>query len=187
MQVFWESPTGKTIDIVVNDELNSTIPAMKTINFVNPSHIKAKKLLEELNETLLKITGDDGTTSYDDKSFNPNTDIFILIEVNSRPVGCGAFRNIDDSTCEIKRMFSNEKGIGRELLKILEEKAISYGYQYAKLSTRLKNQNAVTFYRRNGYKLINAYGKYVDNDKSICLGKKLFNQSLQLTARGGFF
>lgn len=146
---------------------------MKTRNFISPSHPKAKALLISLNKTLLSITGDDGTSSYDDKHFNPDTDIFVLIEVCSEPIGCGAFRYFDDRTCEIKRMFSLQKGIGHEILQILEKEASKLGYRQTILSTRRKNKNAVSFYSKNGFKPIPAYGKYKNNNKSICLGKQL--------------
>ena len=146
---------------------------MRTVKEITPTDPTAKDLLIALNQTLLKITDDDGTSSYDNDGFNPDTDVFLLMEENSQPVGCGAIRFVTETTCEIKRMFSIKKGVGGEILKVLEEKAVRLGYKYAILSTRLKNKTAISFYRKKSYEKITAYGKYIDNKKSICLGKQL--------------
>ena len=47
------------------------------------------------------------------------------------------------------------------------------GYGEVWLSTRRVNRRAVDFYQRNGYVPIPAYGKYVGNGVSVCLGRWL--------------
>ncbi len=144
---------------------------MLTYTFTNPSDEKAKILTESLNQVLSDITGDAGRSSYNDDQFNADTDLFLIIEKDSQPLACGAFRYVKNDTCEIKRMFSSVKGLGKEILNILEKKAHSLGYSKIILSTRKTNINAVNFYKKNGYKEIQAYGKYILTKQSICMGK----------------
>jgi ribosomal protein S18 acetylase RimI-like enzyme len=70
-------------------------------------------------------------------------------------------------------MFSKVKGAGGYLISQLESYARQKGYERAVLSTRRVNELAINFYKRHGYSEIEAYGKYVHKDRSICLGKVL--------------
>jgi ribosomal protein S18 acetylase RimI-like enzyme len=47
------------------------------------------------------------------------------------------------------------------------------GYETLRLSTRLVNQTAVSFYERNGYRRIPNYGRYQGRDEAVCFEKML--------------
>ncbi|MDK2868423.1 MAG: hypothetical protein PWP38_2738 [Clostridiales bacterium] len=102
-------------------------------------------------------------------------EIHLAVTVQNEAVGCGAFRPMNDSTAEIKRMYAKEKGrgIGALILSHLEREAKQMGYSRIWLETRRINENAVQFYKDHGYQRIPNYGKYAGNALAICFEKKL--------------
>lgn len=139
----------------------------------DPNSPEAREIIGELNSSLEKITGDKGTSSYNPAEFDKDNDRFILLEKNNRTVACGGFRKVDDTSIEMKRVYSREKGYGTKIVKSLEVEAKSLGYSRIILSTRRVNQIAVNFYKKLGYKEIEPYGKYIGRSISICLGKAI--------------
>ncbi len=140
---------------------------------VTPLHVDFIALTQKLNAALEHITQDSGAASYNPQQFDPATDTCLVVYCNQVAVACGAFRQADSSTCEIKRMYSARAGAGSYLLNRLESDAIDKGYQYARLSTRRINHHAVQFYLRAGYHECAAYGQYIGVARSICLQKPL--------------
>lgn len=130
-------------------------------------------LVKVLNTTLAGLTGDTGESSYSAEIFDASTDCALVGYQDGKPVACGTFRYHSDWACEIKRMYSSVRGTGYALLKSLEENAQEMGYREVVLSTRKVNQQAVSFYLRQGYKEIPSYGKYIGRDNSVCMGKLL--------------
>ena len=80
---------------------------------------------------------------------------------------------MEETTAEIKRMYSKEKGTGSKILSYLERQAQQMGYKMLRLETRIVNANAVSFYERNEYRKIPNYGKYAGRENSICFEKSL--------------
>lgn len=130
-------------------------------------------LVAELNLALSQITNDSGESSFTPQAFNPKTDACIVLSSNGTAVACGVFRFHDRQSCELKRMYSKQRGAGSYLIRQLEACAIRKGYRQAVLSTRRVNTQAVGFYQHQGYRECGAYGKYVDAPESICLSKVL--------------
>jgi hypothetical protein len=130
-------------------------------------------LVAELSSELKALTSDSGESSFHADSFSLGTDICLVIYQSDNAVACGSFRKHDSETCELKRMYSKYKGAGSYLITLLESCAVIKGYKRSVLSTRKINNNAVCFYERHGYSKISAYGKYVNTNKSVCLGKSL--------------
>ena len=64
-------------------------------------------------------------------------------------------------------------GIGIKILIFLENKAKELEYKEIWLETRKRNTEACNFYLKNGYKQIENYGKYVNNNEAICFGKNI--------------
>ncbi|MDN5397021.1 MAG: GNAT family N-acetyltransferase, partial [Chryseobacterium sp.] len=62
---------------------------------------------------------------------------------------------------------------GLKILSALEITAKQLDYQYIYLETRKNNKNAVSFYLKNGYKIIENYGIYVGREEAVCFGKEL--------------
>ena len=76
-------------------------------------------------------------------------------------MGCGAFRGLDDETCEMKRLFIREEfrggGLGRKMAEHLVEEARDAGYKFMVLDTLRKMSTAVSLYRSMGFEECEAY------------------------------
>jgi putative acetyltransferase len=94
---------------------------------------------------------------------------------DSRPVSCGAIKEYDSNTIEIKRMFTllekRRKGIAAMVLKELEAWAADLSYKRCILETGRKQPEAIALYCKNGYKSITNYGQYAGVENSVCFEK----------------
>ena len=101
----------------------------------------------------------------------------VLAYRDDMPVACGAIKEFDPETMEIKRMFTWEefrgKGFASAVLDELETWAQELGYSKCILETGKRLPDAVRLYQRKGYKLIPNYGQYIHMENSICFEKKL--------------
>ena len=97
--------------------------------------------------------------------------------VENTPIACGCFREFDESSVEIKRMYVKPeyrgKGYAKELLLLLESWAKEKGYKRAVLETGIKQPEAISLYKYLGYTLIPNYGIYKELNTSICMEKIL--------------
>lgn len=101
----------------------------------------------------------------------------VLVYVDGKPMGCGAFKRFDDCAVEIKRMFvlpeMRGKQLAARLLQELEKWAVEEGYSNSVLETGLKQTEAVRLYTIAGYFRTENYGQYIGMEESICFGKVL--------------
>lgn len=101
----------------------------------------------------------------------------VVIYVDGKPVGCGAFKKFDDESVEIKRMFvypeMRGKRLAAKILQELEQWATEEGYCKAVLETGHKQSEAIHLYTKAGYCLTENYGQYIGMDESICYRKEL--------------
>lgn len=111
---------------------------------------------------------------------------FNLLHQNARvvmaysqiiPVGCGAFRLVDERTIEVKRMYTipsyRNQGIGKRILNQLETWARAEGFSVSKLETGINQPEAIAAYEKSGYKRIPNFPPYVEVRESICMEKYL--------------
>ena len=77
-------------------------------------------------------------------------DNVVIAYENEIPVGCGAFKELDAKTAEIKRMFvkpeARAKGIASKILMELESWAKDSNYLVSQLETSEKLKNAIALY-----------------------------------------
>lgn len=92
-------------------------------------------------------------------------------------VACGAMKELDRNTMEIKRMFTSPahraKGLASQVLAELETWAKESGYTVCRLETGKRQPEAIAVYQKNGYIQIPNYGQYAGVENSICFEKKL--------------
>ena len=114
---------------------------------------------------------------YDNFNVIFKNDTVVIAYSDAMPVGCGCFKQLDDTTVEIKRMFVKEeyrgKGISHLILQELEDWAKESGFQTALLETLDKQTEAIGLYNKRGYKRTQNYGPYIGLEKSICMRKEL--------------
>lgn len=92
-------------------------------------------------------------------------------------VSCGAIKEYDSDSMEVKRMFTlpayRGRGLASKLLTELERWAVELSYKKSILETGTKQINAIALYTRMGYTTIENYGQYKDIETSICFEKQL--------------
>ncbi|MEB3220362.1 MAG: GNAT family N-acetyltransferase [Nostocales cyanobacterium 94392] len=92
-----------------------------------------------------------------------NDGTFLVLLEESRVVGTGAIRKLDDEICELKRMwFLKEyrgKGYGWQMVQILFDFAKQAGYQKVRLdlASRERQSEALRFYGKLGFYPIERY------------------------------
>jgi putative acetyltransferase len=90
---------------------------------------------------------------------------------------CGCYKEHDDETIEIKRMYVDKnyrgKGISKMLLYELEKWAIENEFEYAILETSIHFEIAQSLYKNVGYYIIDNYDQYEGLEESACMKKKL--------------
>jgi GNAT superfamily N-acetyltransferase len=101
----------------------------------------------------------------------------IVAYDNEIPVGCGAIREYDPATMEVKRMYTSPekrgKGIAGSVLGELEKWAAELSYKTCVLETGKRQPEAIALYKKYGYRVIPSYGKYVNVENSVCFQKQL--------------
>lgn len=101
----------------------------------------------------------------------------ILAYENELVVGCGAMKEYDQESMEIKRMFvpseQRGKGIASDILKELESWAKELGYSKCILETGNDMKEAVGLYKKSNYQVIPNYGQYENVADSVCFEKVL--------------
>jgi GNAT superfamily N-acetyltransferase len=101
----------------------------------------------------------------------------VVAYENEKPIGCGAIKEYQPGSMEVKRMFTlpekRGKGVAGCILKELENWAIELKYTACVLETGKKQPEAISLYLKNGYKIVPNYGQYIGIDNSICFKKAL--------------
>jgi putative acetyltransferase len=101
----------------------------------------------------------------------------VVYYLENQPVGCGAVKEFNNSTMEIKRMYVQiefrGKGVAVAVLQELENWARELGYTYCVLETGNKMPEAIGLYKKSGYRIIPNYGPYENIESSICFEKEL--------------
>lgn len=104
-------------------------------------------------------------------------DVFLVALRDGEAVGCGALRQLDDRSVEVKRMYvvpaSRGSGVATVILRALEAAASERGWTTMRLETGTEQPEAIRFYEREGYREIPLYGKYVGSPISKCFERVL--------------
>jgi len=104
-------------------------------------------------------------------------DAYLLAWRDGQAVGCGALRQRDAFTGELRRMFvtraARRDGVARALLARLEHEARQHGYRHLVLETGARQLPATLLYSGCGWRRIAAWGPYLGDPMSVCFGKAL--------------
>ena len=133
--------------------------------------------LVKLLDKELQIRDGDEHTFYAQYNKLDKIKYAVVAYKNNVPVGCGAIKEYDNSTMEVKRMFVKDeyrsKGIATKVLIELENWTKELGFSKCILETGLAQPEAIHLYKKNNYKVIPNYGQYVGVDNSVCMEKVL--------------
>jgi putative acetyltransferase len=106
-----------------------------------------------------------------------NLPTVVIAYSNGQPVGCGCFKQFDEGTVEVKRMYVSPeqrgKGIGAAILAELEKWAAELKISKIVLETGNNQPEAIHLYEKLGYTVIPNYGQYSGMETSICMKKDL--------------
>jgi putative acetyltransferase len=102
------------------------------------------------------------------KNYFENGGIFLVMLDGNEMIGTGAIRQLEDDTCELKRLWLlsefHGKGLGYRMLQELLSFAREKGYQRIRLETDPVSQiRALDFYRRIGFYEIPRYTDRTDD------------------------
>ncbi|CAN0620836.1 N-acetyltransferase [Burkholderia multivorans] len=97
----------------------------------------------------------DELATYPAELFAPPAGAFVLLLHHGMPVGGGAFQRYDDTTAELKRIWTRDgwrrRGVARRVLDALETRARAQGYRRVYLTTGFRQPEAVGLYVAAGY------------------------------------
>lgn len=149
---------------------------MISLKRTDSDDIDFKKLVVLLDQDL-KIRDGEDHLFYNQFNKTDKIKHVIVFYENDIAVGCGAFREKESNTVEIKRMYVHpdhrKKGIASQVLKALELWAAEIKYPYTVLETGKKQPEAIALYQKSGYSIIPNYPPYEKMDNSVCMKKTL--------------
>jgi putative acetyltransferase len=135
-----------------------------------------RRLVKFLDADLAIRDGDDHAF-YSQFNNISNIRYVVVAFENGIAVGCGAIKEYDEDTVEVKRMYvspeSRKKGIATKILNELEMWAVELSYKKSRLETGKRQPEAIGLYKLNGYKLIPNFGQYAGVENSVCFEKYL--------------
>jgi GNAT superfamily N-acetyltransferase len=101
--------------------------------------------------------------------------VLVARDDDGTAIGCGALRQLDAGTAELKRMYvvpaARGRGVSKLLLGALESAAQERGWSRLRLETGPRQPEAIALYTGSGYRPIGAFGAY-DGDAGA--GDSLF-------------
>jgi putative acetyltransferase len=101
------------------------------------------------------------------KTYPGSDGIFLVMTDNDQIIGTGAIRKLDDTTCELKRVWLlfdyHGQGLGYRIIQELLAFARQKGYQRIRLETDREEQSrAYELYKRLGFYEIPRYSDHQD-------------------------
>jgi putative acetyltransferase len=103
--------------------------------------------------------------------------VFLVAQLGSEVVGCGALVDQRGEYGELKRMYvrpsSRGMGVGAALLAALAAQARRRGLRLLRLETGIAQPEALRLYERSGFQRRGPFGAYRDDPLSLFLELKL--------------
>lgn len=148
------------------------------IRHTDPHTEEAYQLIAELSAELGVLYGDDGSGAFSLDDVTVPRAAFVIAYLDHEVAGCGALRPMTDPiVAEIKRVYVRPamrgKGISRRIMSALETKAGEFGYTTLRLETGIYQPEAIGLYESSGYRRIDCYGEYKNEDLSVCFEKEI--------------
>lgn len=135
-----------------------------------------RKLIAELDKDLWKMNYSN-QGHYDKHNIIEELSTVVIAYDNQTAIGCGCFKEFDNTSAEVKRMYVSPshrgKGISRMILNKIEKWAKEKGYAKTILETGTAQTQAIALYKSSGYIVTKNYGPYIGMTDSICMEKSL--------------
>lgn len=150
---------------------------IKRVNSKNPDFIA---LVRQLDSYLTEVDGDEHNFYHQFNNIDTLQHV-IVFYMDDIPVGCGAIKEFNSTTVEVKRMYVAPKsrgiGLGSKVLKELERWAAELNYTSCILETGKRQVEAIALYSKNGYQVIPNYSQYQGIENSVCFQKNVSSLS----------
>jgi GNAT superfamily N-acetyltransferase len=147
-----------------------------TFNRTTSDNPDFRKLVQLLDIFLKERDGDDHVFYAQFNKIDTIRNVIVCYS-GDIAIGCGAFKEYDDDTVEIKRMYVlpeyRGKGVATMVLAQLETWAKENNYSTCILETVVEPNEAIGLYLKAGYSFIPNFGQYVNATKSLCMKKVL--------------
>jgi GNAT superfamily N-acetyltransferase len=99
-------------------------------------------------------------------------DLYVAAFLGGSAIGCGALREFDRTTAELRRMYvrpvHRRKHVGDAILAHLIASARELGYERLILETGNKQAPAIAFYEHHRFTRISPFGVHVNDATSLC-------------------
>ncbi|WP_316786961.1 GNAT family N-acetyltransferase [Pedobacter frigiditerrae] len=139
-------------------------------------HLDFIELVKHLDAYLAEIDGSEHAFYTQFNKIDKIKHVVVAYE-NDIPLGCGAIKELSPIAMEVKRMYTSpngrKKGIATTILKELESWTGELGYENCLLETGIRQAEAVSLYKKCGYRRIPNYGQYIGIENSVCFKKEV--------------
>ena len=153
--------------------MNTNRDHLKRANSKDPDFLG---LVEKLDQELAVLDGEDHAF-YDQFNKLDSIKYVVLLYEGKDAVSCGAIKEYDPETVEVKRMYTDSKFRGKSYAaKVLEELELwakELGFSRCILETGIRQLPAIRLYVNCGYNQIPNYGQYAGVEESLCFEKVL--------------
>ncbi len=140
----------------------------------NSDNADFRELVRALDQDLAIRDGEDHSFFAQFNKIDSIRHVVVAYQ-NDIPVGCGAIKQYDAETMEVKRMFVplalRGQGIASRVLAELEQWCKELHFKKCILETGEKQPEAIRLYHKNNYKVIPNFGQYADVASSVCFEK----------------
>lgn len=148
---------------------------MKTIRTTSENS-DFQNLIKQLDAYLAVMDGDEHAFYHQYNKIDMLKNCVVIFD-NDEVVACGAIKELDSKSMEVKRMFTlpekRGKGLASAILMELEVWSKEIGYEKTVLETGKRQTEAVALYQKCGYNIIPNYGQYAGVENSVCFEKTL--------------
>lgn len=104
-------------------------------------------------------------------------DRVVVLHGESGAMACGAMKEFDSESLEVKRMYTRPecrgRGMAGKVLRALETWAREDGFTRIVLETGKRQPEAIALYEKYGYRGTDNFGPYIGVDNSVCFEKMI--------------
>ena len=147
-------------------QVNQVTEAKYVISAVAQRIFVREKSVQEFYD-ILEEEGELSDVDNFQKVYVENCGLFLAVMDDDKLVGTGAVKKLDGKTAELKRLWLLEEyhgqKIGYQVVSRLLDFARKQKYERVWLQTSLKQERAISFYKRVGFYKIPNYRESMDN------------------------